>query len=192
MNWRIYYRGSLSSCNYACGYCPFAKTRNTRQQLAVDRAQLERFVDWCKNQSTPTECQPSLEILFTPWGEALIHRYYRQALIELSHLPNIAKVCIQTNLSAPVGPLSQASPKLTLWATYHPQEVARERFLAQCRRLIQADIGFTVGVVGLKQHFEEMAALRAEQERRNREELDDRDSDFVEHEFTDNTYADRS
>lgn len=38
----------------------------------------------------------------------------------------------------------------------------------------------------------EMAALRAEQERRNREELDDRDSDFVEHEFTDSTYADRS
>ena len=36
MRWSIYYRGSLSSCNYACGYCPFAKTRNTRSELARD------------------------------------------------------------------------------------------------------------------------------------------------------------
>ena len=27
MNLSILYRGPLSSCNYACGYCPFAKRR---------------------------------------------------------------------------------------------------------------------------------------------------------------------
>ena len=30
MNLSILYRGPLSSCNYGCEYCPFAKHRETR------------------------------------------------------------------------------------------------------------------------------------------------------------------
>jgi hypothetical protein len=40
----ILYRGPLSSCNYACGYCPFAKRRETAAELARDREALARFV----------------------------------------------------------------------------------------------------------------------------------------------------
>ena len=42
----ILYRGPLSSCNYGCDYCPFAKHHETAAELARDRRALERFIDW--------------------------------------------------------------------------------------------------------------------------------------------------
>lgn len=154
MRWDVYYRGSLSSCNYSCGYCPFAKTRNTRAELEADRAQLLRFQRWTGQQTA------RLGILFTPWGEALGQRAYRRALVELSHQTNIERVAIQTNLSAPLKDLAEASSKLSLWATYHPGQTSLRRFAAQCNRLEQLKIGYSVGVVGLKEHFADLAALR--------------------------------
>ena len=50
--WNILYRGSLSSCNYACDYCPFAKTANTSAELKKDERELERFVGWAETQRT--------------------------------------------------------------------------------------------------------------------------------------------
>ncbi|MBN9414266.1 MAG: radical SAM protein [Candidatus Eremiobacteraeota bacterium] len=154
MRWNLYYRGSLSSCNYSCPYCPFAKTRNTRAELERDRAQLQRFQEWTQRQSAP------LGILFTPWGEALGQRAYRKALVELSHQSNVERVAIQTNLSAPLKDLGAASQSLALWATYHPGEVSLERFAAQCRQLDLLGIRYSVGVVGLKGHFEDLTRLR--------------------------------
>ena len=156
MNWSIYYRGSLSSCNYACAYCPFAKTRNSRSELALDRRQLERFCAWA-------EVQPArLGILLTPWGEALGHRHYRRALVGLSRLSHLRRVAIQTNLSAPLGDLNEARSSLSLWATYHPGQTSLRRFLAQCRRLDEMGVAYSVGVVGLKEHFEDIGRLRRE------------------------------
>ena len=154
MKWSVYYRGSLSSCNYSCGYCPFAKTGNTRAELEHDRRQLLRFQQWTGDQTA------QLGILFTPWGEALGQRAYRKVLVELSHQPNIERVAIQTNLSAPLGELARASRKLALWATYHPGEVALEKFSAKCRQLEQLGIRYSVGVVGLKEHFGAISQLR--------------------------------
>jgi len=91
--WNILYRGSLSSCNYACTYCPFAKTANTREELLADERQLERFVAWVGTQS-----DRRMGILFTPWGEALLHRYYRRAMLALAAMPHVYRVAIQTNL----------------------------------------------------------------------------------------------
>ena len=79
----ILYRGPLSSCNYACGYCPFAKRRESAAELETDRAALGRFLDW-------VEARPAadrLGVLFTPWGEALTRRWYRDALVRLTGLP---------------------------------------------------------------------------------------------------------
>ena len=42
------FRGPLSSCNYDCDYCPFAKHVSSREELAADRLALARFVDWCE------------------------------------------------------------------------------------------------------------------------------------------------
>lgn len=156
--WDIYYRGSLSSCNYACGYCPFAKTSNTRAELEGDRAEVERFVRWVGEPG-----RPSMRLLFTPWGEALGHRYYRRALIDLSRLPAVRRVAIQTNLSAPLDDFAAADKNaLALWSTYHPGEVSRERFVGRCRDLLAMGVRFSVGVVGMLEHLDEIEALRLE------------------------------
>jgi hypothetical protein len=47
--------------------------------LAVDKAKLERFVDWVASRS-----QGIYDVFFTPWGEALTRRWYRQAIHRLS------------------------------------------------------------------------------------------------------------
>ena len=40
----VLYRGPLSSCNYGCTYCPFAKHHETDAEHAVDARALERFL----------------------------------------------------------------------------------------------------------------------------------------------------
>ncbi len=158
MNLSILYRGPLSSCNYGCDYCPFAKTKNTRAELAEDAKQLNRFVCW-------VEAQPnhSFGILFTPWGEALIRSYYQQAIRELSHLPNVRKVAIQTNLSCKTGWLKDCyQEKVALWTTYHPTQTTRRDFVSQCHQLDKLGIRYSVGVVGFREYFAEIEALRHE------------------------------
>ena len=63
LSWNILYRGPLDSCNYACGYCPFGKRRNTREELQDDARKLDRFVAWAKDYT-----RARLSVLFTPWG----------------------------------------------------------------------------------------------------------------------------
>lgn len=155
VTWSILYRGSLSSCNYACGYCPFAKRANTRAELARDFEELERFVDWVSG------CPRELRLLLTPWGEALIHRAYRRSLVRLSLLPRVRRVAIQTNLSAPLQDLAGAGPSLALWASFHPSQVTVERFLSRCRKLDELGLRYSVGVVGLREHFQAIEELRA-------------------------------
>lgn len=151
----LLYRGSLSSCNYSCGYCPFAKTRNTRAELRRDFAELERFVDWAGAQERP------LRVLFTPWGEALGHRAYRRALVDLSRMPHVQRVAMQTNLSAPLGDLASGDPEaLALWATFHPSQTPLPRFLSQCRTLDALGLRYSVGVVGLREHLSAVEDLR--------------------------------
>src|SRR5258708_1938456 len=98
MNLSILYRGPLSSCNYGCAYCPFAKHAETRQEHDTDRRALERFISWIE-----TNPQHQFSVLFTPWGEALIRKRYQQAFVRLTSLPHINKVAIQTNLSCQLG-----------------------------------------------------------------------------------------
>ena len=119
---------------------------------------MERFTAWVASQG-----QKSLSILFTPWGEALGHRYYKQALVELSRLPQVRRVSIQTNLSAPVKDLQEACKEtLALWTTFHPGEVPMSRFLSKCSALHVMGLRFSVGIVGLKEHLDHMEQLRRE------------------------------
>jgi MoaA/NifB/PqqE/SkfB family radical SAM enzyme len=158
MNLSILYRGPLSSCNYACGYCPFAKRAETAAELAHDRACLERFVGWVGGRSADV-----IGVLFTPWGEALVRRWYQDALATLTRAPHVRKAAIQTNLSCKLDWLDACDrTRLALWCTFHPTETTRERFLAKCRDLYARGVRFSVGVVGLKEHFAEIAALRQE------------------------------
>jgi len=155
--WSILYRGPLSSCNYACDYCPFAKTKNTRQELADDERRLKRFVDWVEAQAPR-----SIGILFTPWGEAIIRRYYQRALARLSRLSHVRVVAIQTNLSCKLDWVEDCDKdKLALWTTFHPTQISLDKFLEACRALDERQIHYSVGVVGFKEAFEQIEQLRA-------------------------------
>ncbi len=153
----LLYRGPLSSCNYDCHYCPFAKHRSPPEELEADRKGLERFVDWVVTRA----CERRVAVLFTPWGEGLVRPWYRDAMTRLSHADNVAKVAIQTNLSAPLGWLEHVDREhLGLWATYHPSEVDYERFVDRCRRLVRMGVRFSVGLVGLRENLSAAEALR--------------------------------
>lgn len=151
----ILYRGPLSSCNYGCWYCPFAKRKDSADQLKDDRKKLNRFVQWTSSLSQ------NLGVLFTPWGEALTRSWYRQAIVQLSHQDNIARTVAQTNLSMGLGWLQDAAPaKVALWCTFHPGETQLDRFLQRCERLRQLQIRYSVGVVGLKENFAAIEELK--------------------------------
>ena len=153
----ILYRGPLSSCNYDCWYCPFAKHHESAAELADDRAKLGRFVDW--NLQRPATDR--IAIFFTPWGEALTRRWYRDAMVELSRAPQVTKVAVQTNLSCRLDWLQNCrSDRIGLWCTYHPSQTSLDRFVQQCARLDEMGVRYSVGVVGLKEDFEEIGRLR--------------------------------
>lgn len=153
----LLYRGPLASCDYDCGYCPFAKRRDTPAQLRADRAALARFADWVAH------APDRVSVLFTPWGEGLVRSWYRRTLAELSRLPHVERVAIQTNLSARTDWTEAADPtRLALWCTYHPDQVPYDRFLARCRDLHTRGVRFSVGVVGLPEHLTAAQRLRGD------------------------------
>lgn len=158
MKLSILYRGPLSSCNYECGYCPFAKRHESAAELMADRTALRRFVSWIAARS-----DHRFAVFFTPWGEALVRSWYRDAMIELSQLDHVDKIVAQTNLSCPLGWLRRARvERLALWATYHPSQVKRSQFLTQCLSLGKMGVRYSVGIVGMLEHKAEIAALRGE------------------------------
>lgn len=109
----LYYRGSLSSCNYDCPYCPFSKNVDSKDTLARDRGQLEQFMDWVRAQE---QLGHELSIFFNPYGEALIHRWYREAMVELGDMKHIKKISVQTNLSVKLEWTERLNPeKVSFW-----------------------------------------------------------------------------
>ncbi|MFK3730368.1 STM4011 family radical SAM protein [Streptomyces sp. NPDC088090] len=157
MDLTLLYRGPLASCDYDCPYCPFAKRRDSPETLRADRAALERFAGWAAGRTGDR-----LRILFTPWGEGLVRSWYRRALVELSRLPHVERVAIQTNLSCRTSWLDGAAlGSLALWCTYHPGQTPYDRFLGKALDLAARGVRFSVGVVGLAEHHGEAVRLRA-------------------------------
>ena len=156
LNLKILYRGPLSSCNYDCHYCPFAKRFESAEELAVDRKALERFCDWVVDRE-----QDKYSILFTPWGEGLTRRWYREAMIRLSNLSQIEKIAIQTNLTCGLGWIRDCDLSATgLWCTWHPTQISMDKFVTRCRELDQIGVNYSVGIVGLREYMAAAAELR--------------------------------
>ncbi|UHA73324.1 STM4011 family radical SAM protein [Paenibacillus sp. 481] len=154
----IYFRGSLSSCNYDCPYCPFSKNTDSQETLALDRLQVQTFVDWVEQQEAN---EHQLSVFFNPYGEGLTHRWYREALVKLSHMQHVNKVAIQTNLSAKLDWTADLNPATAaFWVTYHPGQTEEKRFLQQCGKLYEQKIPFSVGSVGVKSAFNSISSLR--------------------------------
>ena len=157
IKWNILYRGFLDSCNYDCHYCPFAKKKNTSEELLADSIALDNFTNWA------TARTEKLSVLITPWGEGLIRGYYQKAMVKLSHLESIEKIAIQTNLACKIDWIEKVNKeKFALWITYHPKEVAYDKFVAKCKQLIAMGIQFSIGIVGVKEHFEAIEKLKNE------------------------------
>jgi MoaA/NifB/PqqE/SkfB family radical SAM enzyme len=156
MKWSILYRGSLSSCNYSCDYCPFAKKKESRKLLEADAQALTRFVDWVASRK-----KESIGILFTPWGEALIRKPYQKAILDLSQMQNVHKVSIQTNLSCSLNWLATCDKtKVALWTTFHPTQTHLNSFLNQCQKLDKMQVQYSVGVVGFKEALTDIENMR--------------------------------
>jgi MoaA/NifB/PqqE/SkfB family radical SAM enzyme len=153
----VLYRGPLESCNYDCPYCPFAKVHETHAALEPDRRGLARFVEWVGRNAAHR-----FGILFTPWGEALVRSWYRDAMAELSRLPNVRRVAAQTNLSFDPTLMGRCDSVVTaFWATYHPGEVREADFLARVLALRRMGFRLSVGAVGLAEHLPAIESLRA-------------------------------
>ena len=158
MKLSILYRGSLSSCNYACHYCPFAKHQESVAEHARDARALERFVAWVSLQTNL-----EISVFFTPYGEALVRKRYQEAMVVLSQLEHVQKVVIQTNLSGSLAWLKRANiSKIALWCTYHPTQVSRAKFLKRCGELIDRGVRFSVGGVAMTEQINELEQLRRE------------------------------
>ena len=151
------YRGTLSSCNYACAYCPFAKKQDSRAVLARDAREVARFTAWVAQQTR------AISVLFTPWGEALVRRHYRSAMQALAVLPHVRQVALQTNLAGPLNWLDGMAgrEKIGLWCTYHPGQTTIARFVERCARLDAMGVRYSAGVVAMHAHYDAIQALRA-------------------------------
>jgi MoaA/NifB/PqqE/SkfB family radical SAM enzyme len=150
------YRGPLSSCNYACRYCPFSKRRETEIQLNRDRAALSRFRTWLEGH-----VQHRWKVFFTPWGEALIRSWYREAIADLSQQPHIESLTVQTNLSCGLTWLAQCRPdRVSLWATYHPTETSADAFLQKVHTVCDLGIRICVGTVGVPEFLSTIAEMK--------------------------------
>lgn len=82
---RIYYRGKLNSCNYTCSYCPFGKKSHPASTMQ-DKQAWNRFITAIEQWEGE-----SLQLFIIPYGEALIHRYYREGIMRLAALPQVAR-----------------------------------------------------------------------------------------------------
>jgi hypothetical protein len=157
MKLSVMYRGPLTSCNYGCRYCPFSKHAESDAQLRRDKDSLHRFVDWIASQDGVR-----WRLLFTPWGEALVRSWYRNAFVELSHCPNIDSVAVQTNMSCSVDWVRQCDlDRIAFWATYHPTEACRDDFVRKVIQLRAWNVRLSVGMVAMPESLDYLAPLRA-------------------------------
>ncbi|MCE7002583.1 STM4011 family radical SAM protein [Kibdelosporangium philippinense] len=158
MHLTMLYRGPLASCDYACAYCPFAKRRDSTEQLRGDRAALHRFTSWVSENT-----QDEVSVLFTPWGEGLVRSWYRDAMVALSRMPHVRRVAIQTNMSCRSTWIADCDlDTAAFWITYHPTQVTQDRFLRKCAELTRIGARFSVGIVGLPEHLDDARYLRKE------------------------------
>ena len=157
----IYYRGFIKSCNYRCSYCAFAKGSGNREEMRREENGLRRFYEQIRRQAE------AVQIFFLPYGEGMIYPMYQAILADLSALPQVRAVGIQTNLSwkpeSFLRLLRQRgnAGKIRLWATYHPEMTSRAGFLDRIKQLAD-EVEIAAGMVATLENEDEIRALRAE------------------------------
>lgn len=133
----------------------------TPVQLEKDKKALFDFIDKIKDFKKPHAVQ------IVPYGEALIHEYYWQAMAALSQIETQDYTGCQTNLSFPIEKMLEIydkyqgkREKLRLWCTFHPSMTTVDDFIEQCTKLKAADISFCAGMVGDPKEIPALLELR--------------------------------
>ena len=162
--WRLNLRSSIAGrCRAAtttARYCPFAKQHETRGR-AARRPRGARRASSAGSAQRP---DGTLSVLFTPWGEALIRRWYQQALVaaEPPAARRQGRDPDEPVLPARLGrdcDRRQARPVVHLSSRADDRG---QRSSANAASWTQRGVRFSVGVVGLHEHIDEIEALRAE------------------------------
>lgn len=155
----IYYRGNIDFCNYFCSYCPFSKKKEDSEKLKKDEKSLERLYDFIKNQ------EERVNLMITPYGEALFQELYQIYMARFSRLENINRVGIQTNLSVDLDKFEDIlknedakTEKIMLWATYHDQFAKMEDF---SQKVNKCKLNISVGMVADTKNNSEIKKLRS-------------------------------
>lgn len=154
MEYTLYYRNFYKYCNYKCYYCPFSKYEFNKVMLKKDEKYFEKFTSFLKQSSD------KYKIFIAPRGEILNFEHYKSGIKDLTFMDNVSEIVIQTNLSGDLGWLKYINKeKLILWTTYHPNEVRLEDFFSNLQNSDKEEIRFTVGVVGIKENFDNIKKL---------------------------------
>ena len=150
----LIWRGPLDACNYNCPYCPFALRPARLETLRRDEAALARFAAHVAADPTP------VDLLFMPWGEAMIWPWYGRTLGALAALPHVRAVGIQTNGSFPLANVDGWPPNAGLWISWHPTGVSRDAFVAKVRALCDRGVPLSVGAVAVPERLDDLRRLR--------------------------------
>lgn len=160
----VLYRGILKSCNYQCSYCPLSKRPMSERELLKDRSQWEEFV--CSLEEKQQALQTGA-VMVVPYGEALIHGWYRKGLARITRIPGMEAAGIQTNLSIGAKKLLEdfsgqggEVEKLRIWATFHPEMTKIQVFSQDVKELSRAGIRICAGAVGAPEHLELLKELK--------------------------------
>ncbi|MCD7975619.1 MAG: STM4011 family radical SAM protein [Tannerellaceae bacterium] len=160
----IYYRGSLNSCNYTCSYCAFGRKGQQGFNVSQEVKALEGLCDQIAKDFTYP-----LRIMLIPYGEGMIHPWFRQQMIRLATLPQVEGISCQTNLSFPVDTFLKeirtagVSPdKIKCWCSFHPEMVKVEDFVRKTETLLAGGIEICAGTVGDPSNKQILRRLRNE------------------------------
>lgn len=161
MSLLVLFRSRLEWCNYTCHYCPWNATLNRvgRDDFADDERRVRRVI------ARVAELPRPVEFFVTPKAEYLVLPYWREAVARLTHLPQVSRVTVQTNLSFDVAAfLGEVDPgKVAFWTTFHPTEVpadAIETLHSRWELLRRHGVPFSVGLVGTRDNLTHLEALR--------------------------------
>lgn len=128
--------------------------------LAKDQAALTRFCDKAETLGEP------VSLMFVPYGEALIHDYYIEALSRLCSFGHVLQVSAQTNLSFSAREFlrraSECGNKLRLWCSFHPSQTDIRSFAEKCGQLAANGISLCAGAVGDPRALDVLKELRQE------------------------------
>jgi MoaA/NifB/PqqE/SkfB family radical SAM enzyme len=141
---QIWYVSALQRCNFRCAYCVTGPARlQSREEWAspMDLSRHCQVLEWIGNLPHP------IRIRIASIGEPFVSDAYLDSVAKLSRSGNIEFVEILTNGSYSDPRLMRFAAaadlaKMRFWMTYHPSQIARDRFVRAA--LLAEERGITV------------------------------------------------